>query len=114
MSFVCPRCGKKSFNPNDEKNRYCASCRGFVDDLDVADVTYSIHALKQAQDALLEAMMGIDEAGERERALFHIGRAQGRLRRISARIYNEEEAAGAKREGDPKCSTPTSKTPTSN
>ena len=31
-SFVCPRCGAKSFNPNDIAARYCGRCHAFVDD----------------------------------------------------------------------------------
>lgn len=32
MSFTCPKCAAVSHNPNDERERYCARCRGFVDD----------------------------------------------------------------------------------
>jgi ribosomal protein S27AE len=31
-SFVCPRCGAESFNPNDIRGRYCGRCHAFVDD----------------------------------------------------------------------------------
>lgn len=31
-SFVCPRCGAESFNPNDISERYCGRCHVFVDD----------------------------------------------------------------------------------
>lgn len=26
-AFVCPRCGKRSWNPNDREHGYCARCR---------------------------------------------------------------------------------------
>jgi predicted RNA-binding Zn-ribbon protein involved in translation (DUF1610 family) len=31
-SFVCPRCGAESHNPNDIVNRYCGRCHRFTDD----------------------------------------------------------------------------------
>ena len=31
-SFICPRCGAESFNPNDIRERYCGRCHVFVDD----------------------------------------------------------------------------------
>lgn len=31
-SFVCPRCGAESFNPNDIAEHYCGRCHAFVDD----------------------------------------------------------------------------------
>lgn len=30
--FVCPRCGARSHNPNDYRERYCGNCHEFVDD----------------------------------------------------------------------------------
>jgi hypothetical protein len=35
-SFVCPRCGARSFNPNDMANRYCGRCHVFVEEADDA------------------------------------------------------------------------------
>jgi hypothetical protein len=32
LSFICPRCGKRSFNPHDVSARYCGACHRFVDD----------------------------------------------------------------------------------
>lgn len=32
--YICPNCGKISFNANDIKNRYCGYCHTFSDDLD--------------------------------------------------------------------------------
>lgn len=32
MSFTCPRCGRTSHNPNDERERYCGFCHLFVDE----------------------------------------------------------------------------------
>jgi DnaJ-class molecular chaperone len=32
-SFICPRCGRESFNLNDIRERYCGDCHQFVDDL---------------------------------------------------------------------------------
>lgn len=29
MSYTCPRCGRTSHHPEDEKNRYCAACKEF-------------------------------------------------------------------------------------
>jgi ribosomal protein S27AE len=29
--YLCPRCGAKSFNPNDIVHRYCGSCHRFED-----------------------------------------------------------------------------------
>lgn len=31
-SFVCPRCGAKSYNPHDIAERYCGACHRFVDE----------------------------------------------------------------------------------
>ena len=31
-SFVCPRCGAKSFNPNDIAQHYCGRCHQFVEE----------------------------------------------------------------------------------
>lgn len=31
-SFTCPRCGARSYNENDRRERYCARCHVFVDD----------------------------------------------------------------------------------
>jgi ribosomal protein S27AE len=31
-SFVCPRCGAESYNPNDIRESYCGRCHVFVDD----------------------------------------------------------------------------------
>jgi hypothetical protein len=31
-SFICPRCGRESFNPNDIRERYCGACHQFIDD----------------------------------------------------------------------------------
>jgi hypothetical protein len=31
-SFVCPRCGAQSFNPNDIRERYCGRCHAFIVD----------------------------------------------------------------------------------
>jgi ribosomal protein S27AE len=30
--FVCPRCGARSANPHDIRERYCGRCHAFVDD----------------------------------------------------------------------------------
>jgi hypothetical protein len=32
LPFVCPRCGAKSYNLNDLRERYCGRCHVFVDD----------------------------------------------------------------------------------
>jgi hypothetical protein len=32
-SIVCPHCGKRSYNLNDIKYRYCGSCREFHETL---------------------------------------------------------------------------------
>lgn len=29
MSFTCPACGRTSYHPEDEKQRYCGACREF-------------------------------------------------------------------------------------
>ena len=34
MSFLCPRCGAVSHNPNDAAHRYCGRCHVFVGDND--------------------------------------------------------------------------------
>lgn len=31
-SFVCPACGRESFNPHDIAQRYCGACHQFVSD----------------------------------------------------------------------------------
>jgi hypothetical protein len=31
-SYCCPRCGARSFNPNDIRERYCGACREFADE----------------------------------------------------------------------------------
>jgi hypothetical protein len=31
-AYVCPRCGFKSYNPNDRRERYCIRCHQFEDD----------------------------------------------------------------------------------
>jgi ribosomal protein S27AE len=31
-SYVCPRCGARSFNPNDIRERYCGRCHVFQED----------------------------------------------------------------------------------
>lgn len=30
MAFVCPRCGRSSANPNDEREGYCGACRDWT------------------------------------------------------------------------------------
>jgi hypothetical protein len=32
MSFICPKCSRESFNPNDERYRYCGACHMFFGD----------------------------------------------------------------------------------
>lgn len=34
-SIYCPRCGKRSWNPTDVRERYCGYCRAFHDDVRV-------------------------------------------------------------------------------
>lgn len=31
MPFTCPRCGMTSHHPEDERRRYCAACKVFLD-----------------------------------------------------------------------------------
>lgn len=31
MSFTCPLCGAESFNPNDEREKYCGRCHAFTE-----------------------------------------------------------------------------------
>ncbi len=33
MSYTCPTCKRTSYNPNDEKFKYCGSCNVFEDDV---------------------------------------------------------------------------------
>jgi hypothetical protein len=56
------------------------------------DVTGAIQALEEAQDALLAAMTGKGPA-EREKFVFKVGFARGRLSRVSSRIYGGLNAA---------------------
>ena len=30
MSYTCTRCGKTSYNPNDQRERYCGNCHEFM------------------------------------------------------------------------------------
>ena len=57
---------------------------------DLADLEDAIEALEAARDAL-KACMARDDAGERERFVFQLGYARGRLYRIFARIYERGE-----------------------
>lgn len=29
MPYTCPKCGMTSYNPEDEKNKYCGNCHRF-------------------------------------------------------------------------------------
>jgi transcription elongation factor Elf1 len=31
-SFTCPKCGMRSYNPNDVRERYCGNCHLFIDE----------------------------------------------------------------------------------
>jgi hypothetical protein len=35
MSFTCPKCGRVSHNPNDEREQYCGHCHEFVGELEI-------------------------------------------------------------------------------
>jgi hypothetical protein len=64
------------------------------DDLqNLADLKEVEAALIEAHQALTRAMAGLGGAGERERFVFKVGFARGRLSRISSRIYGAGETA---------------------
>ena len=54
----------------------------------LADLKDVEAALIEAHQALTRAMAGIGGTGERERFVFKVGFARGRLLRISSRIYD--------------------------
>lgn len=62
------------------------------DQANLADLTEIIKALDEAQDALMLAMQGRGE-GEREKFIFKVGFARGRLSKVSQRIYGGLDAA---------------------
>jgi len=57
------------------------------DEANLADLKEVEAALIEAHQALTRAMVGVGVAGERERFVFKVGFARGRLSRISSRIY---------------------------
>jgi hypothetical protein len=62
------------------------------DRLNLADLKEVEAALIEAHQALTRAMVGLGGTGERERFVFKVGFARGRLSRVSERIYRGEEA----------------------
>jgi hypothetical protein len=61
------------------------------DELNLADLKDIEEALIEAHQALTRAMIGVG-AGERERFVFKVGFARGRLSRITDRIYRKADA----------------------
>lgn len=37
MSYVCPRCAARSFNPNDLREKYCGACHDWTGDVGLDD-----------------------------------------------------------------------------
>ena len=60
------------------------------DEANLADLKEVEAALIEAHQALTRAMVGVGVAGERERFVFKVGFAGGRLSRISSRIYQRQ------------------------
>jgi hypothetical protein len=61
------------------------------DELNLADLKDIEEALIEAHQALMRAMVGLG-AGERERFIFKVGFARGRLERVTKRIYRKADA----------------------
>ena len=61
------------------------------DELNLADLKDIEEALIEAHQALMRAMVGLG-AGERERFIFKVGFARGRLERVTERIYRKADA----------------------
>jgi hypothetical protein len=58
------------------------------DEANLADLKDAEAALIEAHQALTRAMVGLGGAGERERFVFKLGFARGRLSRVSSRIFD--------------------------
>lgn len=100
MAFTCPRCGRTSHNPNDEREGYCGACHGWTGDQQpgtnrqwrtvVKNMTKAIAHLEQENNALRaenERLRHIAETmtlanGERER----------RALRAEAEVKRQDEA----------------------
>src|SRR3954447_5353986 len=62
MAFTCPRCGRTSHNPNDEREGYCGACHGWTGDQQpgtnrqwrtvVKNMTKALAALEQENEGL--------------------------------------------------------------
>jgi hypothetical protein len=37
MSYVCPRCAQRSYNPNDLREKYCGACHDWTGDVGLDD-----------------------------------------------------------------------------
>jgi hypothetical protein len=61
------------------------------DEHNLADLKDIEEALIEAHQALMRAMVGLG-AGERERFIFKVGFARGRLERVTERIYRKADA----------------------
>jgi hypothetical protein len=48
-SFVCPRCGATSFNPNDIRENYCGRCHTFITDDALSIVIIQAEAAKRGR-----------------------------------------------------------------
>lgn len=95
-SFVCKRCGAKSFNPNDIRERYCGRCHEFAEIAELKEKLRICEAARDAaradrdhSDAQLRALtLAYQPVGVRDEALH---RAQQRID-VLLRMFAEEQA----------------------
>ena len=80
-SFVCPRCGAESFNPNDIRERYCSRCHVYTPTYICADCGCDVFdALNVVRERCLTCQWVADIPNEKDRE-----RVRETLKRWNAR-----------------------------
>ncbi len=68
MAYTCPKCGRTSHNPNDERHRYCGACHQFEDTGDVvpADLAFLMFLVQENGYGAVRFIAGRRWAGVRQ------------------------------------------------
>lgn len=93
MSITCPKCGMTSYNPNDEREKYCGNCHQFHDEMkkmpDADTLRHYIDTiLNEAEDKLTDWERSFLDSVDLQ--LTQKGDLTVKQAEIVERIYNEK------------------------